>query len=51
MQGIVVLTFKAASGSENFLIDNLNLKQGLYMVRISGKGIDLGSGRLVVAGR
>ena len=51
VQGIPVLTYKAESGIDRYIIDDLNLKQGLYMVRISRKGIDLGSRKLVVAGR
>jgi hypothetical protein len=51
IRGLPVLTYKAESGLEEYIIDNLKLKQGLYMVRISRKGIDLGSRKLVVAGR
>lgn len=51
IQGLPVLTLKAESGLYEYTIDNLSLKQGLYMVRISRKGIDLGSRKLVVSGR
>jgi len=51
MQGLPVLTYKAEAGIDEFIIDNLKLKQGLYLVRLSRKGIDLGSRKLVVAGR
>jgi hypothetical protein len=51
MQGVPVLKYIAESGLNYYIIDNLKLKQGLYMVRISHKGIDLGSRKLVVAGR
>lgn len=51
VQGIPVLTYKAESGIDRYIIDDLNLKQGLYMVRTSRNGIDLGSRKLVVTGR
>ncbi|MCX6333270.1 MAG: T9SS type A sorting domain-containing protein, partial [Bacteroidia bacterium] len=51
IQGIQVAIYKAVSGTEQFTIDDLSLKQGLYMVHISRNGIDLGYRKLVVAGR
>jgi hypothetical protein len=51
MQGIKVSSFKAGSDQIEFTVDNLNLQPGLYLVRISADGIDLGFKKLVVSGK
>ncbi len=51
LQGNIVSVYMAGSDITQFTIDNLNLKQGIYLVRISGKGRDLGFRKLVVNGR
>jgi hypothetical protein len=51
MQGIEVSSFKAGSEQTEFTVNNLNLQPGLYLVRISANGIDLGFKKLVVSGK
>ncbi len=50
IRGVVISSYKAGSGITEFFIDDLNLKEGIYLVRISVKGIDLGFRKLVVSG-
>ena len=50
MQGIEVSSFKAGPDQTGFTVNNLNLQPGLYLVRISADGIDLGFKKLVVSG-
>ncbi|MCX6302722.1 MAG: T9SS type A sorting domain-containing protein, partial [Bacteroidia bacterium] len=50
MRGVVISSYKAGSGVSEFTIDDLNLKGGLYLVRITSGGIDLGFRKLVVSG-
>jgi hypothetical protein len=51
MQGIEVSSFKAGSDQTEFTVNNLNLQPGLYLVRISADGIDLGFKKLVISGK
>jgi len=50
IRGVVISSCKAGSGITEFFIDDLNLKEGIYLVRISVKGIDLGFRKLVISG-
>jgi hypothetical protein len=51
LQGNIVSAYMAGSDRTQFTIDNLNLQQGIYLVRINRKGLDMGFRKLVVAGR
>ena len=48
--GKPVREYKAGRGMTELLIDNLDLKGGIYFVRVSAKEIDLGYQKLVVSG-
>ena len=48
IRGIAVREYKTGRGITDFTIDNLDLKGGIYFVRVSAKGIDLGYRKLVV---
>jgi hypothetical protein len=50
MLGVVISSYRTGSGVSEFTIDDLNLKGGLYLVRITSGGIDLGFRKLVVSG-
>ena len=50
IQGMVIRTFKAGSGSSEFTIDNIGLKGGMYMVRVTVGGKNLGFKKLIVSG-
>ena len=49
-RGVVISSYKAGSGITEFFIDNLNLKGGIYLVRIVSGIEDLGNQRLVISG-
>ncbi|MBN1107476.1 MAG: T9SS type A sorting domain-containing protein [Bacteroidales bacterium] len=51
LQGKLVCEYIAGSGSTEFVIDNLSLKQGIYLVRVSSDGAGMGSRKLVVTDR
>jgi len=51
LQGIVVALYRTGSGISDFIIDNLNLNNGIYLVRISYRGQDAGFRKLVISGR
>jgi hypothetical protein len=51
MQGVVIASYRTGSGVSDYIIDNLNLRNGVYLVRISCKGLDAGFRKLVVSGR
>jgi hypothetical protein len=48
--GAVVRTYKAGSGETEFTIDDLGLKDGIYLIRISSGGVYVGYKKLVIAG-
>jgi hypothetical protein len=50
MLGVVISSYRTGSGVSEFTIDDLNLKGGIYLVRITSGGIDLGFRKLVVSG-
>jgi hypothetical protein len=50
MRGVVISSYKTGSGISEFTIDDLGMKGGIYLVRITADGIDLGFRKLVVSG-
>jgi hypothetical protein len=50
IRGVVISSYKAGSGITEFFIDDLNLKGGIYLVRITAGATGLGFGKLVVRG-
>lgn len=48
--GAVVRTYKAGSGVTEFTIDDLGLKDGIYLIRISSGGVYVGYKKLIIAG-
>ncbi|MFH0843149.1 MAG: PKD-like domain-containing protein [Bacteroidota bacterium] len=50
IRGVVISSYKVESGMERYTVDDLKLKGGIYFVRASAKGIDLGYQKLVVSG-
>jgi hypothetical protein len=49
-QGAVKKTYKVASGESEFFIEDIGLKAGIYLVRISSGGVDLGFRKLIITG-
>lgn len=49
-QGAVKKTYKVASGESGLFIDDIGLKAGIYLVRISSGGVDLGFRKLIITG-
>lgn len=49
--GTVVRTFKTGPAQSEYSIDNLDLKNGIYLVRISSGNQDYGFKKLVISGR
>ncbi|MDQ1331985.1 MAG: type sorting protein, partial [Bacteroidota bacterium] len=50
LQGVIISTYKVASGESIFTIDDNRLRAGIYLVRITCGGVDLGFRKLIVAG-
>jgi len=50
IRGKAVREYTTGKGMVQFSIDNLDFKDGIYFVRVSSKGIDLGYQKLVVSG-
>ena len=48
LQGLLISAYKAGSGISEYAIDNLKLKSGIYLVRVSRGGIDLGFRKLII---
>ena len=48
--GQVIKSYKAGNGSTEFSISNPGLRPGIYMIRISSGGIDLGFKKLIISG-
>lgn len=49
MRGIIIRSYKAGSGSAEFTIES-GLKGGIYLVRVTRGGIDLGFRKLIISG-
>jgi hypothetical protein len=50
LRGIVMSLYKAASGTSEYIIGDLNLSKGIYLVRVSSAGTDLGFKKLIFSG-
>jgi len=50
MRGVVIALYRAVSGILQFSIDDLKLKGGIYLVRITSGAADLGFKKLIVSG-
>ncbi|MCU0472065.1 MAG: T9SS type A sorting domain-containing protein [Bacteroidales bacterium] len=50
LQGVVLSTYKVASGESVFTIENIRLREGIYLVRITCGGINPGFRKLIVSG-
>ena len=48
--GAIVRTFKTGSGETEFIIDDLGLRDGIYLIRISSGGLNFGFKKLIIAG-
>jgi hypothetical protein len=48
--GAVIRTYKAGSGETEFTIDDLGLRDGIYLIRISSGGVYAGYKKLIIAG-
>ena len=48
--GMIVKTFKAWSGETEFTIDDLGLKDGIYLIRVSYGGVNYGFKKLIITG-
>jgi hypothetical protein len=51
LRGIVISIYKAASGLNEFTIEDPRLRNGIYLVRVSSGGIDLGFKKLIISGK
>ena len=49
-KGTVVRSYKVGSGETEFIIENLGLRDGIYLVRISSGGLDYGFKKLIISG-
>jgi hypothetical protein len=47
--GAIVRTYKAGSGVTEFTIDDLGLKEGIYLIKISSGGVNFGFKKLIIA--
>jgi len=50
LQGAVKSAFKVAAGESSLIIDDLGLRAGIYLVRVTSGGTDLGFRKLIVSG-
>ena len=48
--GAIVRTYKAGSGQTEFTIDDLGLKDGIYLIKISSESANFGFKKLIIAG-
>ncbi len=48
--GTIVRTYKTGSGETEFVIDDLGLKDGIYLIRVSSGGINYGFRKLIISG-
>jgi hypothetical protein len=51
MRGIVISSYKAGSGLSEYRIDDAGLPGGIYLVRVSSAGIDLGFRKLIISSK
>ena len=50
LQGLVISSYRAGTGITEFNIDDLSLKGGIYLVRVTVDGIDYGFRKLLITG-
>jgi hypothetical protein len=50
LQGLLVSDYKTGSGISEYTIGDLKLENGIYMVRVSREGIDVGFKKLIITG-
>ena len=50
LQGAIKKTYKVAMGESEFSIEDIGLKSGIYVVRVSSGGKDLGFTKLIITG-
>jgi hypothetical protein len=48
--GNLVRTFRAGSGETEYTIDDLGLKDGIYLIRVSTNGVNYGFKKLIISG-
>jgi hypothetical protein len=48
--GTIVRSYKAGSGETEFIIDDLGLKDGIYLIRVSSEGVNFGFRKLIISG-
>ncbi|TAL64431.1 MAG: T9SS type A sorting domain-containing protein, partial [Bacteroidetes bacterium] len=48
-RGTIVRTYKVGSGEKEFIIDNLGLMDGIYLVRVTSGGFNYGFKKLIIA--
>lgn len=49
--GTLLKAYKTGTGGSEYVIEDLGLKNGIYLIRISSDGIDLGFKKLIVSDR
>jgi hypothetical protein len=49
LQGVVIRSYKVGSGSSEFTIDDVSLRGGIYLVRVSAGGITFGFRKLIIS--
>jgi len=50
VRGTVIASYKAESGISEYTVENLRLKGGIYLVRVSSGGVDMGFRKLIIWG-
>ena len=48
--GTIVKTFRAGPGETEFVIDDLGLKDGIYLIKVTSGGLNFGFKKLIVSG-
>ncbi len=48
--GTIVRAYKTGSGETEFVIDDLGLKDGIYLIRVSSGGVNYGFRKLIISG-
>jgi hypothetical protein len=48
MQGVVIRTYRAGPAISEYVIDDVGLKAGLYLVRVNVSGLNSGFKKLIV---
>ncbi|MBK9390356.1 MAG: T9SS type A sorting domain-containing protein [Bacteroidetes bacterium] len=48
--GAIIRTYKTGSGETEFVIDDLGLKDGIYLIKVSSGGVSYGFRKLIISG-